>query len=254
MRKSTRAFCSLLLITALGWPLLAADKPTEAAHQYEFADEQEFLSQAGPEWTAVGPSRWQRQEADGSILRLGFGLAALQQDLDQVRSQREEISARLADLKASGSRYFELRRTLLTLEAEIDFLERQLTTETATATSSGNVCSGGYSLTAEADAGGSWGLGSAQSKFTAPGPFSPYTKEIFASVIVNSNRGSNSDWDSTTFVGGCCYQVNASASVLGGTWCSVASRAYFQVSNGCTAYRSLWRAAACEGIGGGPDF
>ena len=75
----------------------------------------------------------------------------------------------------------------------------------------------------------------------------PQTKTLFASVTATSNLGVDSDWFSYTFIDGCCTGVIASAGISGGG-CQVESTAYIQISNGCSALRTITRNEECPEV------
>lgn len=236
--------CSLAL---LSFSTLQAEEP---ANRFALGDEATFLATAGEGWYEVAPSIWERN-VDGVVTRVGFGRQSFEFALERARQKRDGLSL---ELEVSPDD-LQLRQLALTLDAEIQYLEEALErgrdeiVTKGTSSESGSACGGTYEIEATASAPGyTGGSGTAESRFTQVGPFSPSTKTLFASVTATSTRGTDSDWMSGE-AQGCCSVVNASASI-NGTLCEVTSQAYIQGSDGCTDYHSVSQYAACQEIEG----
>ena len=240
----------ILVCGLLSVPTLRA---AELRSPESWTDEASFLAQAGPEWQAVAPSVWAKQEADGSLLQVGFGIASFELALEQRLADRDQLVAKLQSTPSSGALYFKQREHLVALEAEIDHLRRgieagrQAVPLKGTTSESGQLCSGSYSLEATTSTGLRQASGSAEAFFYRPGPIPDYLGTLFASVTVTSNHGVDSDWLVYSFDSGCCHGVTAQASIRGGH-CRVQSQAYVHFTNGCNAYRTITRTEDCPVI------
>jgi hypothetical protein len=219
--------------------------------------EEEFLSQAGPEWSAVAPGVWERETSDDHFVRVGFGIESFLWALDQARDRLDRLTTR----SASSPDGRQLERRIDKARQVVEFLEQTLEDASAgnddlgslkpKVSDDGPVCNGHYTLDISLTCGYDQASVTSRAEWGEFGPLAPYEKVLHTyaeSTWYEREIGRTftfSQEDTTgPFSFACCALSTSTAS--GSPYNSdFYGSAYVTVSNGCSAYRFLQHSGSC---------
>lgn len=220
--------------------------------------EEQFLSQAGPEWESIAPGVWQKEKPDGQFVRLGFGIESFQWALDQSRSRLDRLTTK----STTSESPHQLERKIDETRGVIEFLGATLSEAraegaggeslTTKASESGSVCSGFYELDVSFTCSSSSPTKvTSTAEWTEPGPLSPYRKMLHTYAQASwyeaefDQTFTNTDQDTEGPLQGWAGTSTSTAHALNPFTADLYGSAYVSVSEGCDAYRFIQDSGDC---------
>lgn len=228
---------------------------TAAAQPGAWQTEEQFLRQAGAGWEEIAPGVWEKERADGTFTRVGFGVESFEWALEQAQNRLERLSRKSAPLELQP----ELGRRMRKTTELVGYLERSIETARAAgiglsskASESGGVCAGYYDLDVSFTCGSSYGQTTSTAGWSEFGPFAPYYKTLhtyaegswydkeFGIIRTNTDEDTMGPFRNT-----CCAEISSNAFALHVNSAELYGSAYISVTNGCSAYRFIQDSGTC---------